>query len=65
MGAKAWRWAPEMHEITATLAAADLPGELALAAAAVFERLAAGRDCDLDVDAVLDLLHSPDRASRG
>ncbi len=58
VAAKAWRWEPEMREIADTLIAAELPDDLATAAAAVFERLAAGRGRDLDVDAVLDLLHS-------
>ena len=35
--AKAWRWAPEMREVSETLAAAGLPREMAEAAAAVFD----------------------------
>ena len=37
VAAKAWRWAPEMREVSETLAAAGLPGEMAEAAAAVFD----------------------------
>jgi len=36
--ARAWRWAPEMDEAAATFEEADLPGDLAHAAAAVFRR---------------------------
>ena len=35
---KGWRWVAEMHEIAATLAAADLPAGFHEAAAEVFER---------------------------
>jgi 3-hydroxyisobutyrate dehydrogenase-like beta-hydroxyacid dehydrogenase len=42
--ARAWRWAPEMEEAAATFRDAGLPGDLAQAAAAVFERWAADRD---------------------
>ncbi|TGD86047.1 NAD(P)-dependent oxidoreductase [Mycolicibacterium sp. CH28] len=58
VAAKAWRWAPEMREIAATLDAAGLPDELALGAAAVFERLAAAKDDQLGIDAVLDMLRA-------
>lgn len=44
VAARAWRWAPEMEEAAATFAAAGLPGDLALGAAAVFRRWAADRD---------------------
>ncbi|HEV2779131.1 MAG TPA: DUF1932 domain-containing protein [Actinophytocola sp.] len=37
VAARAWRWAPEMHEAAETFAAAGLPGELATGAAAVFD----------------------------
>ncbi|MFG2557600.1 DUF1932 domain-containing protein [Streptomyces sp. NPDC048496] len=36
MAARAWRWAPEMHEVVDTLRAADLPTDLAEATAQVF-----------------------------
>lgn len=56
VAAKAWRWAPEMDEIASALNESELPDDLALGAAAVFERLAGAKDHDLDVDAVLDML---------
>jgi 3-hydroxyisobutyrate dehydrogenase-like beta-hydroxyacid dehydrogenase len=48
VAARAWRWAPEMEEAAATLAEADLPGELADGAAAVFRRWSADQD-DFDI----------------
>jgi 3-hydroxyisobutyrate dehydrogenase-like beta-hydroxyacid dehydrogenase len=44
--AKAWRFAGEMEEIAATLAAAGLPGGFHQAAAAVYRRLAGFKDAD-------------------
>lgn len=38
VAARAWRWAPEMHEVADTLRAQHLPPELALAAAIVLQR---------------------------
>ena len=43
---KAWRWAAEMHEISATLEAAGLPGGFHLTAAGLFERLRSLKDAD-------------------
>jgi uncharacterized protein DUF1932 len=37
VAARAWRWAPEMHEVADTLRAQQLPSDLALAAAAVLK----------------------------
>jgi 3-hydroxyisobutyrate dehydrogenase-like beta-hydroxyacid dehydrogenase len=37
VAAKAWRWAPEMREVSQSLAAAGLPREIAEAAATVFD----------------------------
>jgi 3-hydroxyisobutyrate dehydrogenase-like beta-hydroxyacid dehydrogenase len=37
VAARAWRWAPEMREVAATLNEAGLPADLALAAASVLE----------------------------
>lgn len=37
VAARAWRWAPEMHEVADTLRAQHLPPDLALAAAAVLQ----------------------------
>lgn len=44
VAARAWRWGPEMHEVADALRAADLPTELAEAAASVLARW------DLDKD---------------
>jgi 3-hydroxyisobutyrate dehydrogenase-like beta-hydroxyacid dehydrogenase len=37
VAARAWRWAPEMHEVADTLRAQQLPSDLALAVAAVLQ----------------------------
>ena len=61
--AKAWRFAGEMEEIAATLAAAGLPDGFHLAAADVYTRLAHFKDGDTpDLDAVLDALRHPHAA---
>jgi 3-hydroxyisobutyrate dehydrogenase-like beta-hydroxyacid dehydrogenase len=44
VAARAWRWAPEMDEVAATLGDAGLPAELAEGAAAVFRRWDEDRD---------------------
>ncbi len=43
---KAWRFASEMHEIAATFEASGLPGGFHSAAADIYQRLAAYKDCD-------------------
>jgi 3-hydroxyisobutyrate dehydrogenase-like beta-hydroxyacid dehydrogenase len=43
---KAWRFAPEMHEIAATFESAGMPGDFHQAAAEVYQRLAAFKDCE-------------------
>jgi 3-hydroxyisobutyrate dehydrogenase-like beta-hydroxyacid dehydrogenase len=48
VAARAWRWAPEMREIAATLAAAGLPPDLAEAAAEVLQRWQHDKD-DWDI----------------
>jgi 3-hydroxyisobutyrate dehydrogenase-like beta-hydroxyacid dehydrogenase len=54
VAARAWRWAPEMHEVADTLAAAGLPTELPLATAVTLHRWEADRDdWTLGVDAAL------------
>jgi 3-hydroxyisobutyrate dehydrogenase-like beta-hydroxyacid dehydrogenase len=54
VAARAWRWAPEMHEAASTFAAAGLPAELATGAAAVFDRWQGDKDSyELGVDDVL------------
>ena len=57
VGPKAWRFEGEMHEIAATFAAAELPGDFHLGAAEVYRRLASlkGRD-DPALDDALRLL---------
>jgi 3-hydroxyisobutyrate dehydrogenase-like beta-hydroxyacid dehydrogenase len=57
--ARAWRWAPEMREAAATFRDAGLPGELALAAAAVFERWNDDRD-DFEITLADALAHLRD-----
>lgn len=42
---RAWRWEPEMHEIAATLASTGLPDGMHGAAAEIYSRLAAFKDC--------------------
>ena len=43
---KAWRFAGEMREIAATFEASGLPGGFHEAAADIYQRLAAYKDCD-------------------
>jgi 3-hydroxyisobutyrate dehydrogenase-like beta-hydroxyacid dehydrogenase len=43
---KAWRWIEEMHEISAALEAANMPGDFHQAAATVYERLASFKDAE-------------------
>jgi 3-hydroxyisobutyrate dehydrogenase-like beta-hydroxyacid dehydrogenase len=51
---KAWRWIAEMHEISATLEAVNLPGDFHRAAATVFEGLAHFKDAtSLELSEVL------------
>jgi 3-hydroxyisobutyrate dehydrogenase-like beta-hydroxyacid dehydrogenase len=58
--ARAWRWAPEMREAAATLRDAGLPDDLALAAAAVFERWSGDRD-DFEISLADALAHLRDQ----
>jgi 3-hydroxyisobutyrate dehydrogenase-like beta-hydroxyacid dehydrogenase len=61
VAARAWRWAPELEEAAATMAAAGLPGELATGAAAVFRRWSADQDdFDIALPDVLDHLRTRD-----
>ncbi|RSS41628.1 NAD(P)-dependent oxidoreductase [Streptomyces sp. WAC08241] len=57
--ARAWRWAPEMEEVARALDEAELPSELATAAAAVLERWGALRDKPMTVEQALTTLHTP------
>jgi hypothetical protein len=55
---KAWRWAPEMLEIAATLEAAGLPDGLARGAADAFARWEGDKDTELPLDTVLEHLRA-------
>lgn len=58
VAARAWRWAPEMREVARTLRSCGLPGDLALAAAAVLERWQGDKDrYDLPLSEVFAHLH--------
>ena len=56
---KAWRFAGEMREIAATFEAARLPGGFHDAAADIYERLAAYKDCDPApaLEEIIDTIH--------
>ncbi|MQA88590.1 MAG: DUF1932 domain-containing protein [Streptosporangiales bacterium] len=54
--ASAWRWAPEMLEVAATLRAEGLPDDFANAAAQVMERWAGDKD-DFGIDVATVLAH--------
>jgi 3-hydroxyisobutyrate dehydrogenase-like beta-hydroxyacid dehydrogenase len=57
VAAKAWRWAPEMREVSESLAAAGLPREMAEAAATVFDFWEWDKDDqELSLPQVLDRL---------
>lgn len=57
VAAKAWRWAPEMREVSHSLVAAGLPPEMAEAAATVFDLWAQDKDDqDLPLPHILDQL---------
>ncbi|MFJ9628151.1 DUF1932 domain-containing protein [Streptomyces sp. NPDC101175] len=59
VAARAWRWAPELEEIAATLRAAGLPPESAEGAASVLRRWADDKDrFDLPLTEVLDHLRT-------
>ncbi|MFE9335585.1 DUF1932 domain-containing protein [Streptomyces sp. NPDC007063] len=64
VAARAWRWAPEMLEIAETLRAAELPAEIAEAAASVMNRWEKDKDrYDLPLADVL--AHLRHRAPQG
>ncbi|MEV3875050.1 DUF1932 domain-containing protein [Streptomyces sp. NPDC049906] len=54
--ARAWRWAPELREAAALVAAAGLPDDVLHATAAVLTRWEDARDTDLSLEEALDLL---------
>jgi hypothetical protein len=61
VAARAWRWAPELEEIAATLRTAGLPTEMAEGAAAVLGRWADDKDdYDLPLEEVLAHLRTED-----
>ncbi|MCO6003766.1 DUF1932 domain-containing protein [Actinoallomurus purpureus] len=61
VAARAWRWAPEMEEAAAAMAEVSLPNELAMGAAAVFERWNPDRDnFEIALPDVLDHLRTKD-----
>jgi 3-hydroxyisobutyrate dehydrogenase-like beta-hydroxyacid dehydrogenase len=57
VAARAWRWAPEMHEVADTLRAQHLPPDLALATAAVLAHWADHVNQGTDLGGVLRQLH--------
>lgn len=55
---KAWRWVAEMHEISAALEAAGMPGDFHAGAAKVYERLVGLKDTNCTMQEILsDLKH--------
>jgi 3-hydroxyisobutyrate dehydrogenase-like beta-hydroxyacid dehydrogenase len=58
VAARAWRWAPEMHEVADTLRAQHLPPDLALATASVLQHWADHTDQRTDLGSILQQLHA-------
>ncbi|MFP3990304.1 DUF1932 domain-containing protein [Streptomyces sp. E11-3] len=59
VAARAWRWAPEMHEAASALTEAGLPTDLVEAAARVMQRWGDAKDRPLELREALELLHDP------
>ncbi|MGH3899341.1 MAG: DUF1932 domain-containing protein [Pseudonocardiaceae bacterium] len=60
VAARAWRWAPEMHEVATTLHAQHLPADLALATADILQHWAdITTDQPTDLGTILRQLHLP------
>ncbi len=60
VAARAWRWAPEMHEVASTLSAQHLPADLALATADILQHWAdTTTDQPTDLNSILRQLHVP------
>lgn len=60
VAARAWRWAPEMHEVANTLGARQLPPDLALATAGILQHWAdTTTDQPADLASILRQLHLP------
>ncbi len=58
VAARAWRWAPEMHEVATTLGAQHLPPDLALATADILQHWADTTiDQPTDLSSILRQLH--------
>src|SRR5512133_1289639 len=57
---KAWRWAPEMEEVSATCEALGLPAGMGRGAAELFTRWDAHRDRPAELERLLDDLTPPD-----
>jgi hypothetical protein len=51
---RAWRWAPEMQEVSATCAELGLPAEIGSGAAELYARWDEHRDTDVALDRLLD-----------
>jgi hypothetical protein len=51
---RAWRWAPEMQEVSDTCAELGLPAEIGSGAAELYSRWDEHRDTDVDFDRLLD-----------
>jgi 3-hydroxyisobutyrate dehydrogenase-like beta-hydroxyacid dehydrogenase len=58
-GPKAWRWSPEMREVSETCASLGLPDGLGSAAAEFYERWALHRDRPAELEQLLDDLVAP------
>jgi 3-hydroxyisobutyrate dehydrogenase-like beta-hydroxyacid dehydrogenase len=58
---KAWRWAPEMREVSETCASIGLPPGLGSAAAELYERWAGHRDQPVELERLLEDLVAPTR----
>lgn len=56
VAARAWRWAPEMHEVADTLRDVGLPNGQAQAAADTLRRWDSAKDSDLAIDQTLQAL---------
>jgi 3-hydroxyisobutyrate dehydrogenase-like beta-hydroxyacid dehydrogenase len=56
VAARAWRWAPEMHEVADALRAQSLPPEIAYDVASILQMWALGRDEIIPLDAILKQL---------
>ncbi|MGH4022786.1 MAG: DUF1932 domain-containing protein [Pseudonocardiaceae bacterium] len=60
VAARAWRWAPEMHEVADTLSNQHLPADLALATASILQRWAdTATGQPIDLATILRQLRTP------